>query len=155
MSGESAKTASVADREIAATRIFNAPRQLVWKVWTNPEHIAQWWGPIGFTTTTKQFDLRPAGKWLFTMHGPDGTDYRNDVTYTAVVEPERLEYDHGPTPIFHVTVTFDQEGEKKTKLSMQMLFPTQEERDRTVEKFGAIEGLKQTLGRLEEYLAKM
>jgi uncharacterized protein YndB with AHSA1/START domain len=155
MSGESAKTTSVADREIASTRIFNAPRQLVWKVWTNPEHIAQWWGPIGFTTTTKQFDLQPGGKWLFTMHGPDGTDYRNDVTYTAVVEPERLEYDHGPTPIFHVTVTFDQEGEKKTKLSMQMLFPTQEERDRTVEKFGAIEGLKQTLGRLEEYLAKM
>jgi uncharacterized protein YndB with AHSA1/START domain len=142
------------EREIASTRIFDAPRELAWKVWIDPEHIGKWWGPIGFTTTTKEFDLRPGGTWLFTMHGPDGTDYRNEVTYTAVAKPERIEYDHGPTPIFHVTIIFAEEGETKTKLSMQMLFPTKEERDRTAEKFGAVEGLNQTLGRLEEYLAQ-
>ena len=62
------------EREIASTRVFAAPRELVWKAWTDPKHIEQWWGPIGFTTTTKEFDLRPGGKWLHTMHGPDGTD---------------------------------------------------------------------------------
>jgi uncharacterized protein YndB with AHSA1/START domain len=153
MSAET-KPASVTDREIATTRLLNAPRSLVWKVWTDPERIKQWWGPIGFTTTTKVFEFRPGGQWLFTMHGPDGTDYRNDVTYTTIDEPERIEYDHGPSPIFHATVTFDEEGTDKTKLSMQMLFLTQEERDRTIEKYGAIEGLNQTLGRLEECLAK-
>jgi len=140
-------------REIAATRIYNAPRALVWKVWTDPEHIEKWWGPIGFTTTTKEFDLRPGGVWNHIMHGPDGTDYRNDITYVAVTEPERLEYEHGPSPVFNVTVTFDEEPEGKTRLTMRMVFSTVEERDRTIEKFGAVEGLKQTLGRLEDYLS--
>jgi len=76
-----------ADREIAATRVFDAPRSLVWTVWTDPKHLAEWWGPNGFTTTTKVFDLRPGGEWLFTMHGPDGTDYRNDITFTVIIEP--------------------------------------------------------------------
>ena len=145
--------AGTADREIGTTRIFAAPRRLVWKAWSTPEHLGQWWGPNGFTTTTKVFELKPGGQWLFTMHGPDGTDYRNDIVFTAVVEPERLEYDHGPSPVFHTTVTFEEEGENSTKLSMTALFPTVEERNRTVEKFGAIEGMKQTLGRLADYLA--
>jgi uncharacterized protein YndB with AHSA1/START domain len=145
---------NTAEREIATTRIFDAPRELVWTVWTDPEHIAQWWGPNEFTTTTKVFELRPGGRWLFVMHGPDGTDYRNDVTYTKVVEPELIEYDHGPSPVFHVVINFEEESESRTKLSMQMIFPTRKERDRTVEKFGAIEGMNQTLGRLEEYLEK-
>lgn len=142
-----------ADREIGTTRVFAAPRALVWKAWSTPEHLGQWWGPNGFTTTTKVFELKPGGQWLFTMHGPDGTDYRNDIVFTAVVEPERLEYDHGPSPVFHTTVTFEEEGENSTKLSMTAIFPTVEERNRTVEKFGAIEGMKQTLGRLADYLA--
>jgi uncharacterized protein YndB with AHSA1/START domain len=136
-------------------RIFDAPRALVWKVWTDPKHIEKWWGPDGFTTTTKEFDLRPGGQWLFTMHGPDGTDYRNDITYTAVVEPERLEWDHGPSPKFHVTVIFEREGQSKTRINMQMLFETVAERDRTVEKFGAIEGQKQTMDRLKRYLESL
>jgi len=89
------------------------------------------------------------------MHGPDGTDYRNDITFTDVVEPERLEWDHGPSPIFHSTVVFDEHGNNKTKLTMRMVFQTAEERNRTAEKFGAVEGQQQTLNRLEEYLAKM
>lgn len=142
-------------REIGSTRIFEAPRALVWMVWTDPEHIAKWWGPNGFTTTTKTFELKPGGQWLFTMHGPDGTDYRNDITFTEVIEPERIEYDHGPSPVFHTTVTFEEEGADRTKLSMTALFPTVEERNRTVEKFGAIEGMKQTLGRLADYVESL
>src|SRR3982751_6799515 len=143
------------DREISTARVFDAPRELVWQVWTDPKHIEQWWGPNGFTTTTKEYDLRPGGVWLFTMHGPDGTDYRNDVSFTAVVAPELLEYKHGPSAIFNVSVKFDDEGENRTKLSMRMQFPTAAERDRTVEKFNALEGQKQTLNRLEEYIATM
>ena len=146
-------TSATADREIAATRVFNAPRALVWSAWADPEHIAQWWGPNGFTTTTSEFDLRPGGKWLFTMHGPDGTDYRNEVTFTAVAEPELIEYEHGPSPVFQVSVRFEEDGADRTKLSMRMVFPTKAERDRTVEKFKAIEGQQQTLDRLERYLA--
>ena len=89
------------------------------------------------------------------MHGPDGTDYRNDITFKEVVAPERLEYDHGPSPRFQVTVLFEIESDDKTKLSMRSLFPTVEERNRTIEKFNAIEGMNQTLGRLTEYLATM
>jgi len=148
----SAAASATADREIATTRLLDAPRKLVWKVWTDPEHIKEWWGPVGFTTTTKKFDLRPGGQWLFTMHGPDGTDYRNDVTYTDVVEPERIEYDHGPSPTFHATILFDEESDTRTRLSMQMLFETVEVRDYTVEKFGAVKGLNQTLDRLTEFL---
>lgn len=109
-------------------------------------------GPIGFTTTTKVFELRPGCQWLPTMHGPDGTDYRNDITFTAVVEPERIEYDHGPNPLFYVTVTFSDAGNSITKWSTRMPFATAAERDRTVEKFGAVEVPKQTRGRLEQYL---
>ena len=66
----------VGDREIVATRIFDAPRELVWKVWTEQEHIGQWWGPKGFTTTTYSMDVRPGGVWRFVMHGPDGRERR-------------------------------------------------------------------------------
>lgn len=144
---------STSEREIVTTRIFDAPRELVWRMWTQPEHTERWWGPSGFTTTTKEFDLRPGGVWLFTMHGPDGTNYRNDIAYTDVVEFQRLEWDHGPSPQFHVTVTFADEAVGRTMVVMQMLFPTAQECTRTIEKFGALEGQRQTMQRLEEYLA--
>ncbi len=150
-----AKQSETSSREIATTRTFDAPRELVWKVWSDPNHVEKWWGPNGFTTTTKKHDLRPGGQWLFTMQGPDGTDYRNEVTYTNVTEPERLEWDHGPSPIFHTTVVFREEGAGRTHLSMRMLFETAGERHRAIEKFGAIEGQSQTLARLKEYLTKM
>lgn len=86
------------------------------------------------------------------MHGPDGTDYRNEITYLSIVEPELIEYNHGPSPVFHVTVTLAKEGDDKTRLSMVALFPTVAERDSTAERFGAVEGMHQTLGRLEEFL---
>ena len=143
------------DREISTTREFEAPRDLVWEVWTDPRHTEQWWGPNGFSTTTKEFDLRLGGVWNFTMHGPDGTDYRNDLTYTLIEPRTRLEWDHGPSPIFHVIILFEEIGKNRTRLQMRMLFETAAERNRTIEKFDALEGQKQTMNRLEEYLAKL
>lgn len=142
-----------ADREISNERIFDAPRELVWDAWTDPKHISQWWGPIGFTTTTKTFEFQPGGQWIHTMHGPDGTDYPNEITFKVIEKPGRIEYEHGNCPLFYTTVLFEDLG-NKTKLKMKMLFASSEERDNTAQEFGAVEGLQQTLGRLEEFLAK-
>ena len=68
---------------------------LVWQAWTDPKHLAQWWGPNGFSTTTSAFDMRPGGVWRFVMHGPDGRDYENRITFDEIVRPERLVYHHG------------------------------------------------------------
>lgn len=146
------------DRSIVTTRVFDAPREVVFAAWTDAGQIAQWWGPDGFTTTIHEMDVRPGGVWRFIMHGPDGVDYPNRVTYIEVAPPDRLVYDHGDDgesgdALFHVTVTFA-EDDGGTRLTMQAVFDSAAERDRVVEEFGAIEGGKQTLGRLAEYLAK-
>ena len=142
------------NREIITSRTFDAPRELVFKMWIDARHIAQWWGPNGFTTATHEMDVRPGGVWRFVMHGPDGVDYPNKIVYE---EPERLVYTHGDDSEgkgeFQTTVTFE-EQQGKTILTMRALFATATERDRVIEEFGAIEGAKQTLDRLAEYLAK-
>jgi uncharacterized protein YndB with AHSA1/START domain len=149
------KSADTSDREIAATRILRAPRELVFELWTIPEHIVNWWGPTGFTTTMDVMDVRAGGEWRFTMHGPDGTDYRNKNVYDEVKRPERIVYTHF-SPDFQATVTFEEHGESgcETKLTMRMVFETAAERNRTVEKFNAVEGLHQTLGRLQQEVEK-
>jgi uncharacterized protein YndB with AHSA1/START domain len=144
---------------IIATRVFDAPRELVFEAWIDPKHLAQWWGPNGFTTTTHAIDVRPGGVWRFIMHGPDGRDYQNRITYDEIVKPERLVYSHGGgddvEPVrFKVTVTFDNLG-GKTRLTMRMLFPSAAERDRVIKEYGADKGLVQTLARLEDYVAAM
>jgi len=143
-----------ADREIVARRVFDAPRELVFKMWTDPQHVAKWWGPKGFTNTIHEMDVRPGGVWQFVMHGPDGVDYKNKNVFIEVVKPERLVYDHVTGPQFHVTVTFAEQG-NKTELTVRMLFESATQRDKVAKEFGAIEGLNQTLERLEECLAKL
>ena len=148
-----------ADREIVVSRIINAPRELVFKAWTDPKLLVQWWGPKGFTNTFKEIDVRPGGVWRFIMHGPNGVDYPNMVVFTEIVKPERLVYTHGTGEPgdpgeFHVTVTFsDQAG--KTNLTMRSIFASAAERDKVVREYGAIEGANQTLDRLEELLSKL
>ncbi len=147
------REASTADREIFAERIFDAPREVVWKLWTEPKHIAKWWGPKGFTTTILEMDVKPGGVWRHVMHGPDGKDYPNRIVYREVVQPERIVYDHESYPPFQVTVVFREDG-VKTRFSMRMVFETAELRDKTDKQFGAVEGLQQTVGRLEELVTK-
>jgi uncharacterized protein YndB with AHSA1/START domain len=145
---------STAGREIATSRLLDAPRDLVFDAWTSPEHVAQWWGPNGFTTTTQSMDVRPGGEWIFVMHGPDGTDYKNHIVYREVVRPERLAYDHISGPLFRATVRFEAEGDK-TRIHMQMVFETAELRNRVAEEYGAVEGLQQTLSHLDEHVTKL
>jgi uncharacterized protein YndB with AHSA1/START domain len=142
-----------ADREIKITRILNAPRELVWEVWTDPKHTDKWWGPVGFTTETHEMKVQPGSKWLCTMHGPNGMDFPNEMTYTKVIKPECIVYTH-TTPTFECTVTFEKFS-CKTKLTMSMVFASQEEYNFVVKEHGAIEGQQQTFSRMEEYLAKM
>ncbi len=144
-------------RELVTTRVFDAPRELVWTAWTNPKHLAQWWGPNGFTTTTSAYDFRQGGVWRFVMHGPDGRDYQNRITFDEIVKPERIAYRHDDgddvEPVhFYTTVTFE-ELDRKTRLTMRALFPSAAERDRVIKDYGADKGAMQTLARLADYLA--
>ena len=135
----SARNSLVLDQDpctIIGVREFDAPRELVFEAWTDPKHLAQWWGPNGFTTTTSAFDMRPGGVWRFVMHGPDGGG--DDV------EPVQ----------FRTTVTFEDLGDR-TRLTMRGVFPSAAERERVIKEYGADKGLVQTLGRLGDYVAKM
>ncbi|WP_199717166.1 SRPBCC domain-containing protein [Flavobacterium sp. 102] len=77
-------SANTADREITVSRLLNAPIALVWEVWTNPDHIKNWWGPNGFTNTITKMEVISNGLWNLVMHGPDGTDYDNESIFTEV-----------------------------------------------------------------------
>ena len=151
---ETVATANPGEAGITLQRILNAPRELVFEVWTQPHHIVKWWGPKGFTNTTQRMDVRKGGVWDSIMHGPDGTDYKNHIVYNEVTPPERLIYTHESGPWFQATVTFEEHG-NQTRLTMQMVFESVEQRDRTIKAVNAVEGGKQTLGRLADYLAQM
>ncbi|HEY9722011.1 MAG TPA: SRPBCC family protein [Oscillatoriaceae cyanobacterium] len=108
-------------RELIATRVLNAPRSLVFQAFRDPQHLAQWWGPKGFTNTIHAYDFRPGGDWAITMHGPDGVDYRNENTFAELVESERLVIDHVSWPKFRLTITLsDQDG--KTLVTWHQVF---------------------------------
>jgi len=156
-----ADTNAEANSTIVTTRVFDAPRELVFAAWTDPRHLVQWWGPDGFTTTTRSIDVRVGGVWRFVMHGPDGRDYENRITYHEIVPPRRLVYSHDGgedadvEPVaFRTTVTFEDIG-GKTRLMMQALFPTAAARDRVATEYGAIEGAQQHLARLAAHLVTM
>ncbi|MCW3117062.1 MAG: polyketide cyclase [Chitinophagaceae bacterium] len=153
MSKQKEAVSSLADRELAISRLVNAPRDLVWEVWTKPEHIKLWWGPNGFTNTIFQMEVKPGGVWDLVMHGPDGTDYKNKSIYKEVIKPEKLVYDHVSGPKFQFTVTFTEQA-NKTLINIQMLFDTTEQRDKVIKEFGAAEGLKQNMDKLEVFLEK-
>jgi len=150
-----------ADREIVLSRVVNAPRELVWRAFTEPGHVVHWWGPRGFSTTIKKMDFRIGGVWEHVMRGPDGTNYPNKSVFKDIVPLETIVYSHGGGredgrgASFVATWTFEDAGATQTKLTGRMVFPTVEARDRVVREYGAIEGGNQTLERLSEYLAAM
>lgn len=148
--------ADTTDREIVTTRIITAPRELVWNAFTDPEALAQWWGPNGFTLTTKVFEFKEGGDWIFVMHGPDGRDYPNLVHFTEIVKPVRMVHDHGGDDgkvMFKATITLD-EMDGITRVTMRSVFNSKEVRDFVKKEYGAVEGGKQTLARLDTYLTE-
>ena len=145
------------DREIVFTRVFDAPREMVFDAWTDPQQVAQWWGPVGFTTAIQEMDVREGGVWRHVMHGPNGMDFPNQIVFTKVIRPELLAYAHSggrkgdPGASFHTTVTFQAEG-SKTLLTMRMVFEQADVREHVIREYRAVEGGMQTLERLAGHL---
>lgn len=152
---QGAAAAETADREIVISRIIDAPREMVFEAFTAVRHLAQWWGPEGFTTTTRAFEFRVGGVWDFVMHGPDGTDYQEWITWTAIEPPAEIALLHGESRddpnTFESILTFTAEG-VATRIEMRTVFPTTAQRDEAVEKYNAVEGGQQTLGNLAAYV---
>lgn len=142
---------NTADRELRLTRTLDAPVELVWEVWTQPEHIAEWWGPNGFTNTISKMEIEPGGEWDLVMHGPDGTDYKNQSVFKEVVPLKKIVYEHVSSPKFIATIEFEAKGER-TFLSWHMLFESREQFVQVVKTFKADEGLKQNIEKLNRYL---
>src|SRR3954463_15013158 len=147
-----------ATRDIVISRVIDAPRQLVFEAFTGVRHLSRWWGPEGFTTTTRSFEFRVGGEWDFVMHGPDGTDYQEWITWREIVAPERIALLHGESRddpnAFESVLTFEPAGEQ-TRIVMRTVFPTKQLRDEAVERYHAIEGGEQTLSNLAVYVAEL
>src|SRR5215207_2562127 len=155
--GAPARSAT-ADREIVISRVISGPRELVFEAFTEVRHLSRWWGPEGFTTTTRAFEFRVGGEWDFVMHGPDGTDYQEWISWTEIAPPERIALLHGESRgapnAFESVLTFAPNG-AATRIEMRTVFPTKELRDEAVERYHAIEGGQQTLSNLAAYVTEI
>src|SRR5215216_6108995 len=154
---------ATAEREIVISRVIDAPRELVFEAFTEVRHLSRWWGPEGFTTTTRAFEFRVGGEWDFVMHGPDGTDYQEWITWTEIAPPGRIALRHGEfhgdPNAFESVLTFetiapDGPDGAATRIEMRTVFRTKEQRDEAVEKYHAIEGGQQTLSNLAAYVTE-
>ena len=141
------------ERELTLEREIPFARELVWKAMTDPEHVNRWWGPDGFRNEGVIMDFRVGGTWTFEMVGPDGTRYPNHSVFKEITPPSKLVFDHGDGERmwFETTVTL-QEIDSGTLITLRQLFPSRESRDEVVTKYGAIEGGKQHLAKLEAYV---
>ncbi len=149
---------AAADREIVITRVIDAPREVVFEAFTQVRHLSRWWGPDGFTTTTRAFGFGVGQEWDFVMHGPDGTDYAEWICWTDVVPPERIAMRHGERrddpQAFDAVLTLTVEG-SGTLVELRTVFNTREQRQEAVERYHAVEGGQQTLQNLATYLAEL
>lgn len=145
-----------AEREIVVTRLFNAPRELVFAAFTEREHVENWWIPSG--TTVHEFNGRPGGLWRYSMPGPDGVHYPYKIAFIEIERPTRFVYDYGvdeegaPDPV-RTSVTFKEEN-GRTRVTLELLFATAAARDEAAQ-YGAAAGAQQALGSLADYLATL
>ncbi|QHN18543.1 ATPase [Gordonia amarae] len=144
-----------ADRETVVSHDIDAAPDIVFEAFTEVRHLSMWFGPNGFTTTTKSFDFRVGGEWDFVMHGPDGTHYPNWVRWRVIDRPRRIVMEHGgfrdDPDAFEETFTFESVGDR-TRIVLRNVFPTVELRDQAVARFHAVEGGRQTLSRLAAHV---
>lgn len=145
--------ASSPDREIISTRTLNVARDVVFRAWTDPDHLKNWWGPKGFTNTFNTYDLRPGGRWSFVMHSPEGGNYQNECVFIAIDKPRFLAWDHIVQPVFLVVVEFKELAEDRTEVTARMVFRTPEECSK-VRAFAPGKN-EENFDRLEAELARM
>ncbi|MFN8238891.1 MAG: SRPBCC family protein [Chitinophagales bacterium] len=141
------------NNEIVSTRIFPAERAMLYKAWTDPEHLKNWWGPNGFTNTIHQYDLQPGGRWSLVMHSPDGHDYPNESVFLQVEDQKLISWDRITKPLFKVITTFEAHTAHETKVIFKMIFKDAEE-CRRLHTFIA-EKNEENFDRLEVELQKM
>jgi uncharacterized protein YndB with AHSA1/START domain len=139
---------------LVTVREMDAPVDSVWGAWNDPEKIAIWWGPAGFTSTVKELDVREGGRFDVILHGPDGTDYPNVYVFDRVEQSKQLVYTNTGSKqfglaAFQSVVDLEAVGEK-TRVVLRARFSSAEDKRRHVEEFGAVEGSRQLLERLEE-----
>lgn len=139
--------------EIVTSRIVAFPRQLVYRAWSEPEHLKNWWGPNGFSNTFNIFDFKVGGRWSFIMHGPDKGHYVNECTFTVIRAPELIVWDRQSKPIFQVEVTLSELDENKTKVVFKQKFETEDECNK-IKKF-VLDKNEENMDRLEHELKKM
>lgn len=150
------------EKEIVIEHTFDAPRELVWEAWTTPEHVAQWWGPKGFSTRVEKLELKEGGKTRYVMVGPDGNEYPAEGTFTEIDAPKKFvttdefpeDFDDSKTDLPQgktlLTALFEDLGEQ-TKLTLRILHETVQDREKH-EKMGVVQGWNSSLQCLEEHL---
>src|SRR5437764_107901 len=145
-------------RQTSSTRSPSSSAGRSWCCCGRVRGLSRWWGPEGFTTTTRAFEFRVGGEWDFVMHGPDGTDYQEWICWTEIAPPERIALLHGESRgdpnAFESVLTFRPDG-AATRIEMRTVFPTKEMRAEAVEKYHAIEGGQQTLSNLAAYVTEI
>ncbi len=141
------------DLQIISTRVFNVSKELLFKAWSDPKHLKNWWGPAGFTNTFIEFDFKVGGKWNFIMHGPDKGNYPNQCEFTRIEKPSIIEWKRHSKPYFNVLVTFEAITEAQTKLVFKMIFETEVE-CRKIKVF-AVDKNEENFDKLETELLKM
>ncbi|WP_159728901.1 SRPBCC family protein [Methylosinus sp. Ce-a6] len=143
--------------EISGARLVDAPRALVFDAFFSADRLARWFGPKGFSLTTRAFEFASGGVWRFVMHGPDGRDYENRIVFREIMRPERISYIHAGDDVdvepvrMETIIVLSQEGEK-TRVDWRMRFPSLAERDRVERDYGAAIGLEENLGRLGDFV---
>lgn len=115
------------DSEIVSSRIVNASQEIVYRAWSEPYHLKNWWGPAGFTNTFNEFDFRVGGKWSFIMHGPDKGNYPNECEFIKIEKPSLIAWKRHSKPLFQILATFEKVSNNKTKIVFKMLFNSAEE----------------------------
>jgi len=146
---------ALSDRELMVSRLIEGPRDVVFEAFTEVQHLSRWWGPEGFTTTTRTFEFSEGGVWEFTMHGPDGSEYPEWIQWMEIRPPEVIVLRHGEGPDdpeqFSSTFIFEERTDG-TRVTLRSEFKTKALRDRAAEEYGAIEGANQTLDSLAAYV---
>lgn len=146
-------TPTSADCEIVSSRIFPVDNVLLFRAWSEPNHLKNWWGPAGFTNTFHEFDFRMGGRWKFVMHGPDKGNYQNECEFTKIVAPNFIEWKRITQPLFNVVAQFEIVDQHQTKLIFKMVFDTPEECAK-IKKF-VVDKNEENFDKLEIELEKM
>ena len=141
------------DCEIVSSRIIKSQRELVYRAWSDANHLKNWWGPAGFTNTFTEFDFRVGGKWSFIMHGPEKGNYANECEFIKIEKPCIIAWKRYSKPIFQVVATFEEVSEEDTKIVFKMLFASTVE-CRKIKPF-VVDKNEENFDRLENELAKM